>query len=138
MASVNKNGMHPFSLVNSMAQFVILPTLFEGWCLPLFETFKEGVPVACSSVTCLPELVGDAALFFDPTDAESIAEAIRLMTMDEDLRRSLVVRGRERVRRYSWERSARAHRALYRMIAGRVLSDEDRALLLSYDNDGIS
>ena len=112
-----------------LAQFVVLPTLFEGWGFPLFEAFAEGTPVACSAVTALPEHAGDAALLFDPTSTESIAQAIRRLATDEDLRTALICKGRERIRLFSWERTAKTYRALYRHVACRQLSAEDLQLL---------
>jgi len=112
-----------------LAQFVIHPSLFEGGGLPILEGFREGAPVACSNVTSLPEYAGDAALYFDPTSVESIADALCRMTTDVDLRESLRQRGVARVRQFTWERTAKTYRALYRKVAGKKLSDEDRDLL---------
>lgn len=113
----------------SLADFMIFPTLFEGWGFPIFEAFNEGVPVACSEITCLPELAGDAVLYFDPTSIESIADAISLIASDLDLRCCLSKKGCIQARKYTWERSAKMHRALYRLISNGSASDEDHALL---------
>jgi glycosyltransferase involved in cell wall biosynthesis len=112
-----------------LAQFVVVPTLFEAASGPLFEAWHEGVPVACSTVTSLPEQAGDAALLFDPFSVEAIAGAIRQMATDERLRNDLVERGRRRLQDFSWERTAKAYRAVYRRAARRPLTDEDRHLL---------
>lgn len=115
-----------------LAQFVIVPTLFEAASGPVFEAWLERTPVACSTVTSLPEQVADAAMFFDPLSAKAIAEAVRRMATDGHLRADLVKKGELRLLDFSWERSAKAYRAVYRRAAGLTLSEED-AFLLSWD-----
>jgi alpha-1,3-rhamnosyl/mannosyltransferase len=100
------------------AHFLVFPTLFEGWGFPLFEAFESGLPVACSHATCLPELARDAALLFDPQDPSEIASAIDRISSDVGFRSSLVEKGRRRAQLFTWENSAREHRALYRKISG--------------------
>ncbi len=112
-----------------MAQFVIIPTLFEAASGPVYEAFQEEVPVACSTVTSLPEQAGNAALLFDPMSVEDIAKAMYQMATDKELRATLRRRGKERIRVFTWERTARAYRALYRKVAGRALSNDDEVLL---------
>jgi glycosyltransferase involved in cell wall biosynthesis len=112
-----------------LAQFVVVPTLFEAASGPMFEAWEEGAPVACSAVTSLPEQAGDAALLFDPLSIDAIADALRMMAGSELLRSELVAKGRLRLTDFSWERTARAYRAVYRKAAGFRLNDEDRHLL---------
>lgn len=112
-----------------LARCVVIPTLFEAASFPLWEAFQSGVPAACSNVTSLPEQAGDAALVFDPGDLEAMADAIWRVFTDEDLRLRLVARGRQRVGRLSWARTARLFRAHYRRLAARPLSAGDRELL---------
>jgi glycosyltransferase involved in cell wall biosynthesis len=111
------------------AQFVIIPTLFESASAPLFEAWQHGVPVACSSVTSLPEQAAHAALLFDPFSVEEIALAVSQMASDEALRAELRRRGARRIRDFSLERTAKMYRAVYRRAAGHALSEEDRQLL---------
>jgi glycosyltransferase involved in cell wall biosynthesis len=113
----------------SLAQFTVFPSLFEGGALPLLESWLEGTPVTCARSTMLPELAGEAALLFDPNAPEAIAEAIAAMAKDPSLRADLSRAGRERVRAFSWERTAKTYRAVYRKAARRALNEEDRALL---------
>jgi glycosyltransferase involved in cell wall biosynthesis len=80
-------------------------------------------------VTWLPEQAGNAALLFDPTSVEHIAKAMHQMATDEQLRATLRQRGKERIRLFTWERTARAYRALYRKVAGYPISKEDELLL---------
>ena len=112
-----------------LTDFLVLPSLFEGGGFPLLEAFQEGVPVACSSVTSLPEYGGDAVLLFDPLSVEGMAEAIRKMWCGSDLRESLRARGTARARRFTWQQTARTYRALYRKVAGHELGPEDAELL---------
>ncbi len=114
------------------AQFVIIPTLFEAASAPLFEAWQHDVPVACSSITSLPEQAADAALLFNPLSVEAIADAAARMTTGSGLREDLRRRGARRLQDFSFERTAKTYRAVYRRAAGRILSEEDR-WLLSWD-----
>lgn len=112
-----------------MARLMVFPSMFEGWGLPVVEAMSAGLPVACSNATCLPALTAGAAELFDPTDATAIADAVAKVWLDERLRERLIREGRTRAAQFSWKQSARTYRACYRMLAGRQLSAEDRALL---------
>jgi glycosyltransferase involved in cell wall biosynthesis len=98
------------------------PSLLEGFGLPILEAMNRGVPVACARASSLPEVGGDAAEYFDPTDTDAISAAIASLLCDEDRRQKLVARGRERVARFSWERCARETLAVYRQALGGKLS----------------
>ncbi len=112
-----------------LAQFVVAPTLFEASCGPVFEAWEEEVPVACSTVTSLPEQAGDGALLFDALSVEAIAESILRMTTDEQLKSQLAERGSRRLASFSWERTAKAYRAVYRRAARIPLGADDLELL---------
>lgn len=112
-----------------LAEAVVIPSRFEGWGLPVSEAFAAGVPVAASTATSLPEVVGDAGLLFDPARPTEIAATIRRLWVNEALRRTLARQGMARARLFSWERTAKIFRAHYRRITGRLLTEEDRALL---------
>ena len=99
------------------AEFLVVPTLFEAMSFPILEAFAEGLPVACSNVTSLPEQVGDAGLIFDPRDEESIAQALLSMHTDADLRRDLAARGFQRAKSFSWTATAEHYRSIYRAVA---------------------
>jgi glycosyltransferase involved in cell wall biosynthesis len=98
----------------SVADAFVFPSLYEGFGLPVLEAMARGVPVACSNVSSLPEVAGDAALLFDPHDREQIAGAIARILEDGELRKRLIARGIERVREYTWERTARLTLDVYR------------------------
>lgn len=84
----------------------ILPSWYEGFGLPLLEAMACDTPVICSNVASLPEVAGDAALLFDPRDQAALTLAMRRVHQDPALRQELVLRGRERVRAFSWRRCA--------------------------------
>lgn len=85
----------------------VFPSLYEGFGLPVLEAMACGVPVVCSNASSLPEVAGQAALMADPLDTEAWAQALSRVVVDEDLRRTLVGRGHDQVRRFSWTRTAR-------------------------------
>jgi len=116
-----------------LAQFVVFPSLFEGAGLPVIEAFQEGVAVTCSDIPPLREYGGDAVLTFDPQSSDSIAASLVRISGDQALREQLRARGQRRARLFTWERTGKTYRALYRKVAGVPLSDEDLHLL-SNDN----
>jgi glycosyltransferase involved in cell wall biosynthesis len=89
-----------FSAVLSHCRALIYPSLYEGFGLPLVEAMARGKPVLCSNTSSLPEVAGDAAILFDPGDAAQIARAIQRLESDLTLDRTLVERGRQRVRTF--------------------------------------
>jgi glycosyltransferase involved in cell wall biosynthesis len=93
---------------------VVLPSLYEGFGLPVLEAMSRDVPVATSGRTSLAEVAGDAALTFDPEDEASIADAIQRLLGDESLRERLRAAGRERASGFTWERAAELTVASYR------------------------
>jgi glycosyltransferase involved in cell wall biosynthesis len=102
-----------------IATCFVLPTFLEGFGLPVLEAMARGVPVACSDIPVLAEVVADAALLFDPRDDAAIAAAISRLLSDGQLRDRLRGAGREQAAQFTWERTARLtldsyHRAVER------------------------
>lgn len=94
------------------AEFYIFPSEYEGFGIPPLEAMCRGIPVASSNASCLPEILGDSALYFDPTDIEDMVKAMQRMAEDSQLRERLKEKGRERSGRYDWRVSAElAHKA---------------------------
>ena len=112
-----------------LARFLILPTLFEANSLPIFEAWQEGLPVVCSDIPSLREQVADAAALFDPQRVDSIADSMARNYSDASTTQQLRARGYQRLQQFSWERTAKTYRAVYRRIGGYPLTDEDRRLL---------
>ena len=82
----------------------VLPSLSEGFGLPGLEAMTYGTPLVSSSATCLPEVYGPAAVYFDPTSPADMAEKINSVLTDENLRKELIKLGKEQIKKYSWER----------------------------------
>lgn len=89
------------------------PSLMEGFGLPGLEAMGYGAPVASSNATCLPEVYGDAAHYFNPLDADDMARAINDILTDTTLRKELIKKGSRQVKQYSWERMAKQTHEIY-------------------------
>jgi glycosyltransferase involved in cell wall biosynthesis len=85
---------------------LILPSLYEGFGLPVIEAHRFGCPVLCSNMASLPEIAGDGALLFDPTSVESIAQAVMTLLDSRTLRQQLAENGYKNAERFSWEKAA--------------------------------
>jgi glycosyltransferase involved in cell wall biosynthesis len=112
-----------------LCRCMVFPTKFEGWGLPLLEAALVGAPVACSRVRPVCDVVGDAALLFDPDQPDEIAGTIRRLWTEPEVRQEFVERARRRAGLFTWNKTARLYRALYRKIADRELTKEDHELL---------
>ncbi len=102
----------------SIARGFVFPSLYEGFGLPVLEAMARGVPVACSNTSSLPEVVGDAALLFDPSSQEQITEAIVRLLSDDILAGRLCELGSARVAGFTWERTARLTLRSYALALG--------------------
>jgi glycosyltransferase involved in cell wall biosynthesis len=91
----------------------IFPSLSEGFGLPGLEAMVHGAPVVSSNATCLPEIYGDAAHYFDPLDIRAMSDAINEVLTDKKLRADLVKKGAVQAKKYSWERMARQTLNIY-------------------------
>lgn len=99
-----------------LATAFVFPSWCEGFGFPLLEAMASGVPVVASSAPAIPEVCGDAALFFAPDDAEEMARKIFLVLEDSQKRKDLIVRGKKRAQAFSWEVAARETLAFYRAV----------------------
>ncbi len=84
------------------AAALVFPSFYEGFGIPLLEAMWCDCPIVCSNATSLPEVAGDAALLIDPRSPEALADAINRVLTDAALRCTLIERGRQQVKRFSW------------------------------------
>lgn len=96
------------------ASAFIFPSLYEGFGLPVLEAFACGCPAILSNTSSLPEVGGDAAMYFAPKDMRSIQQAVEKVIAHEDVRQDLIAKGYERLKLFSWEKTARETAGVYR------------------------
>jgi glycosyltransferase involved in cell wall biosynthesis len=84
----------------------VFPSLYEGFGLPVLEAMRRGLPVVCSTASAVPEVAGDAALYFDPHDTGAIATAVLRLLGDPDLAAELAEAGRTQAGHFSWRATA--------------------------------
>ncbi|MFN3341331.1 MAG: glycosyltransferase family 4 protein, partial [Flavobacteriales bacterium] len=92
--------------VLAAAQALVFVSVFEGFGLPIIEAMRCEVPVITSSVSCMPEIAGGAALLCDPFSVEAIAEALEQMANNSGFREQLIAKGKENSKRFSWNHTA--------------------------------
>ncbi len=95
-------------------EFLIFPSLYEGFGIPVLEAMSIGKPVLCSDRTSLPEVAGDAALYFDPRNPQTLMESIEKITMDKALQRALVEKGRVRAGLFQPDHMTRKYLEIFR------------------------
>lgn len=129
MESVKRNGLEEYvrcvevSTHDQMAALyntvdcLLFPSLYEGFGWPPLEAMACGVPVVASNVASLPEIIGDAGVMKDPLDVEGLAGAISGVLSDANLRATLIGRGLNRAREFTWEKTALQTWAVYEQIA---------------------
>jgi glycosyltransferase involved in cell wall biosynthesis len=100
----------------SAATLAVMPSVYEGAGLPVLEAMACGVPVSCSNTSSLPEMGGTGARYFDPYDAQAIAEAIRAVWSDVGLRTEMSQKGLDQAAKFSWERAAEETWAVYNRV----------------------
>ena len=99
---------------------LVFPSLYEGFGFPVIEAMICGAPVIASHTSSLPELIGDAGLLADPSDAADIAAAMSHLSQNPNLRREMIDRGYERAKRFTWERAAQDVMRVFEEIEARM------------------
>ena len=99
------------------AEALVFPSMYEGFGIPLLEAMRCNCPIVTSNTSSLPEVAGDAAIYCDPYDINSISNALIQITSSPATRARLISNGRERVRNFSWERCAAETRDVYKTLA---------------------
>lgn len=94
----------------------VYPSKYEGFGFPILEAFNNECPVISSKASCLPEVGGEAALYFDPDDRKELYLQITALIDNEELRNKYILRGKERAKFFSWEKTAEQTLDLYREI----------------------
>lgn len=100
----------------SGSECLIIPSLYEGFGLPILEAMACGVPVITSNVSSLPEVAGEATLLIDPFDTDAITESLHNVLTNLEERTRLIKGGFQQVSQFTWERSARQLKAIYDMV----------------------
>ncbi|HBE42542.1 MAG TPA: glycosyltransferase family 1 protein [Bacteroidales bacterium] len=98
------------------AQSFIFPSLYEGFGLPVLEAFSCHCPALLSNRSSLPEVGGNAALYFDPNDGESIRSAVRCVLDNEESRERLIEEGLRQLKKFRWEKTAEETRSVYQTV----------------------
>lgn len=105
-----------FPAIYQSATVLVYPSLFEGFGLPVLEALWSGLPVISSNASSMPEVAKDAALYFDPLDAEALAHQLQRLLNDADLRLDLIEKGKARAAWFSAERYAREMMTIYQEL----------------------
>lgn len=100
------------------AKIFVFPSLYEGFGLPPLEAMACETPVICSNAASLPEVVGEAALLFDPENVQQLAALIAELWNDEPQRKKLIAKGLDQVKKFSWERCVEQTETVYREALG--------------------
>ncbi|RYF70976.1 MAG: glycosyltransferase family 1 protein, partial [Cytophagaceae bacterium] len=99
------------------ARAFVFPSLNEGFGIPVLEAYSSGCPVVLSNRSSLPEVGGDAALYFDPEDDDSIADAVERVLTDNALHAALSQKGTERLRNFSCDKTAQQTLEVYKSLS---------------------
>ncbi len=100
----------------SNALFFCFPSLYEGFGIPVLEAFACGCPALLSVGGSLSEVAGDAALYFDPTDIDSLIKSASQLINDQSLRQSFREKGYDRLKKFSWDKTFQDHLEIYKAL----------------------
>lgn len=109
-------GIEELELLYGSAEALLYPSLYEGFGLPILDSFACGVPVITSNVSATAETGGDAAIYVDPFKVEDIKKKVNTVMNDKKLREEMIKKGLERVKQFSWEKAAEETAKVYRRL----------------------
>jgi len=107
------------SLLVRGALLEVIPSLYEGFCLPMVEAMASGVPTIAANSSCLPEISGGVLRYFNPDSINDIALCMETVLLSRDLQAELVQRGRERAQKFSWDLCAQETLSVVAQVAHR-------------------
>ncbi len=110
---------HDLSLLVRGASLEVIPSLYEGFCLPMIEAMACGVPTIVGNTSCLPEISGGVLRYFDPHSADDMSNSMEAVLLSRDSQTELAERGRGRAQRFSWELCAQQTLAVLERVARR-------------------
>ncbi len=100
------------------AEVFVFASIYEGFGLPMLEAMHCGTPVVAAAASCLPEVAGEAALYFEPLDAKDLSRVLKKILTDKDLRVRMINRGFTRMKLYSWDKTIRQTYEVYKRVLG--------------------
>ena len=87
------------------AEVFVFASIYEGFGIPMLEAMHCGTPVIAANASCLPEVAGEAALYFEPLDSEDLSRVLKKILTDKDLRVCMINKGYSRKKLYSWDKT---------------------------------
>lgn len=114
-ASIIRND-EELCLLYKNAISIVYPSLYEGFGMPILEAFACHCPVLLSNTSCFPEIAQDAGLYFSPYELESLVHSMELILLDDLLRNSLINKGLDREKEFSWNKTANQTLEVYKSV----------------------
>ncbi len=109
-------SIEELELLYGSASVLLYCSLYEGFGIPILDSFACGVPVITSNVSSMPEIGGEAALYVNPRNIEDIRKKLNLVMEDQDLRKDLIKKGFQQVKKFSWEKAAKETLEVYKKL----------------------
>ena len=102
-----KVSFDDLAVLYKQASLFVFPSLYEGFGIPILEAFASGIPVITARNSSLPEIGGEAAEYFDSSNPEELTEKIKNILENPDVREKIILKGKEQIEKFSWEKCAR-------------------------------